>query len=91
MGKRADKEFWKGQGVSTNSSTPVIDSKIYLPDKSINKILNQFGARKFKTTRGYSAKWVAKRLRKNDKNTVTDILKVWSHQSRKVEYSRKRV
>ena len=56
MGKRADREFWKGQGVNTNSSIPVTDSKIYLPDKSMNKFLNQFGARKFKTTREYSVK-----------------------------------
>jgi len=65
--------------------------KICLPDKSINKFLNQFGARKFKTTRGYSVEWVAKRLRENDKNTATDILKVWSYQSRRAECSREKV
>jgi len=57
----------------------------------MNEFLNQFGARKFKTTREYSAEWVAKRLRKDDKNIATDILKVWSHQSRRAECSRERV
>jgi len=57
----------------------------------MNKFLNQFGTRKFKTTRGYSAEWVAKRLKEDDKNTTTDILKVWSHQSRRAECSRERV
>jgi len=91
MGEGADRGFWEGQGVSTNSPAPVIDSKIHLPNKSINEFLNQFGARKFKTTRGYSAEWVAKRLREGNENIATDILKVWSHQSRRVECSRERV
>ena len=91
MGEGADRGFWEGQGVSTNLPAPVIDSKIRLPDKSMNEFLNQFGARKFKTTRGYSAEWVAKRLREDDENTATDILKVWSHQSRRAECSRERV
>jgi len=57
----------------------------------MNEFLNQFSARKFKTTREYSAEWVAKRLREDDENIATDILKVWSHQSRRVECSRERV
>ena len=55
MGEGADREFWKRQGVSTNSPAPVIDLQIRLPNKSMNKFLNQFGARKVKTTRAYSA------------------------------------
>jgi len=55
MDEGADEGFWKGQQVSTNSLTHIINSKICLSDKSINKILNQFNTQKFKTTRGYSA------------------------------------
>ena len=55
MNEGADEGFWKGQQVSTNSPTHIINSKICLSDKSINKFLNQFDTQKFKTTRGYSA------------------------------------
>ena len=82
MNKGADEGFWKGQQVSTNSPTHIINSNICLSDKSINKFLNQFDTQKFKTTRGYSAEQIAKRLRDDNKNTTIDILKVWLYQLR---------
>jgi len=38
--------------------------------------LSYFGARKYKSTRGYSTKWVAKKIMEEDEREAIEILKV---------------
>jgi len=64
--------------VSTSLPTPIVDSKIHLPDSSINNFLNYFGARKFGKTKGYTAEWVAQRIQKENPDMAISILKTWS-------------
>ena len=47
--------------------------------------MSYFGARKYKSTKGYSAKWIAKKIMEEDKREAIEILKVWTHRSRKEE------
>jgi len=35
-----------------------------------------FGARKYKSTRGYSAEWIAKKIMEKDEREAIEILKV---------------
>jgi len=49
--------------------------------------LSYFGARKYKSTRGYSAEWIAKKIMEKDKREAIEILKVWTHRSRREEYT----
>jgi len=39
-------------------------------------------ARKFGKAKGYSAEWVAKRTREENREKAVEILKTWTHQSR---------
>jgi len=45
--------------------------------------LSYFGARKYKSTRGYSVKWIAKKIMEEDEREAIEILKVWTHRSRR--------
>ena len=47
--------------------------------------MSYFGAKKYKSTRGYSAEWVAKKIMEEDKREAIKILKVWTHRSRRKE------
>jgi len=80
-----ERGFWKRQGVSTNSPA-LVDSRIRLPSETIKKILSYFGTRKYKSTRGYSVEWIAKKIMEEDKREAIEILKVWTHRSRREEY-----
>ena len=71
--------------MSTSLPTPIVDSKIHLPDSSINNFLNYFGARKFGKTKGYTAEWVAQRIQKENPDMAISILKDWSHWSQKYD------
>jgi len=42
----------------------------------MNEFLSYFGARKYKSTRGYSAEWIAKKIMEEDKREAIEILKV---------------
>lgn len=64
--------------MSTSLPAPIVDSKIHLPDSSINNFLNYFGARKFGKTKGYTAEWVAQRIQKENPDMAISILKAWS-------------
>jgi len=50
-----------------------------LPDSSINKFLNYFGARNFGKIKGYTVEWVAQKIREENPETAISILKAWSH------------
>jgi len=73
--REVEREFWKRQGVSTNSPA-LVDSRIRSPSKTINEFLSYFGARKYKSTRGYSAEWIAKKIMEKDERKAIEILKV---------------
>jgi len=47
--------------------------------------LDYFGARKYKTNKGYSVEWVARKIQWSVKEEAIDILKVWAHSSRAEE------
>ena len=51
----------------------------------MNEFLSYFGARKYKSTRGYSAEWIAKKIMEKDEREAIEILKVWTHRSRRGE------
>ena len=78
------KTFWGEQGVSTDSSA-ITDSKIWLPKETINDFLSYFGARNYESPKGYSAEWIARRIKEEDKEEAVEILKVWVHQLRRRE------
>ena len=44
--------------------------------------LDYFGTRKYKTNKGYSVEWVARKIRWSIKEEAIGILKVWAHSSR---------
>jgi len=69
---------------------PII-GKVKLPETSTKEFLEYFGKRDFGRTKGYTAKWIAKRLKKEDTKTVIEILKVWAHQSRRDECNERKV
>jgi len=46
---------------------------------------------RFQGTKGYTAEWIAKRLKEEDTKTAIEILKVWAHQSRRDECNKKKV
>jgi len=48
--------------VSTSLPAPIVNSKMHLPDSSINEFLNYFGARNFGKTKGYTVEWVAQKI-----------------------------
>jgi len=48
--------------VSTSLPTPIVNSKMCLPDSSINEFLNYFSARNFGKTKGYTVEWVAQKI-----------------------------
>jgi len=47
--------------------------------------LSYFGARKYKSTRGYSVEWIAKKIMEEDEREAIEILKVWTHRSKREE------
>ena len=47
--------------------------------------LDYFGARKYKTNKGYSVEWIAKKIWWSSKEEAISILKVWAHSSRAKE------
>ena len=51
----------------------------------MNEFLSYFGARKYKSTRGYSAEWIAKKIMEKNEREAIEILKVWTHRSRRGE------
>jgi len=53
----------------------------------MNKFLSYFGTRKYKSTRGYSVEWIAKKIMEKDKREAIEILKVWTHRSKREEYT----
>jgi len=42
----------------------------------MNEFLSHFGARKYKSTRGFSVKWIAKKIMEKNKREAIEILKV---------------
>jgi len=47
--------------------------------------LDYFGARKYEMNKGYSAEWVARKIRWSNNEEAIGILKVWAHSSRAEE------
>jgi len=50
--------------------------------------LDYFGARKYKTNKGYSVEWIAKKIRWSSDEKEIGILKMWAHSSRAEECTR---
>jgi len=63
---------------------PMIE-KVKLPGTSTKEFLEYFGKRDFRRTKGYTAEWIAKRLKEENTKTAIEIFKVWAHQSRRDE------
>jgi len=70
--------------VSTSLPASIVNSKMRLPDSSINEFLNYFGARNFGKTKGYTVEWVAQKIQEENPETAISILKAWSHCYKKV-------
>jgi len=47
--------------------------------------LDYFGARKYKTNKGYLTEWIAKKIKWSNKEEALGILKVWAYSSREEE------
>jgi len=56
-----ERGFFNEQGVST-SSPALINSEVQLPDNVMKNFLDYFSARNYKTNKGYSVEWVAKKI-----------------------------
>jgi len=82
--------FFNEQGVSTSSPT-LINSEVRLPDNVMKNFLDYFGARNYKTNKGYSAEWVAKKIRWSNEEEAIGILKVWAHSSREEECTKEKL
>ena len=67
---------------------PIVNSKMCLPDSSINEFLNYFGTRNFGKIKGYTVEWVAQKIREENPETAISILKAWSHQSQECSENR---
>ena len=53
--------------------------KVKLPETSTKDFLEYFGKQDFGRMKGYTAEWIAKRLKEEDTKTAIEILKVWAH------------
>jgi len=53
--------------------------------------LDYFGARKYKTNKGYSTEWVAKKIQWSDKEEAIGILKMWAHSLRAEECTKEKL
>ena len=82
--------FFNGQGVST-SSPILINSEVRLPNDVMKNFLDYFGARNYKTDKGYLVEWVAKKIRWSNKEEAIAILKVWAHSSKKEECTKEKL
>jgi len=65
--------------------------KVKLPETSTKEFLEYFGKRDFRRTKGYTAEWIAKRLKEENTKTAIEILKVWAHRSRRDECNKRKV
>ena len=75
----------------THPSAMIKDSKLYINKFVHNEGLIYLGARKFGRTKGYSAEWIAKRIREESEEEAVGILRTWAHQSRRNECSIARI
>ena len=53
--------------------------------------LDYFGARKYKTNKGYSTEWIAKKIRWSNEEEAIGILKVWAHSLRAEECTKEKL
>jgi len=65
--------------------------KVKLPETSTKEFLEYFGKQDFGRTKGYTAEWIAKRLKEENTKTAIKILKVWAHQSSRDECNERKV
>jgi len=82
--------FFDRQGVST-SSPALINSEVRLPDDVMENFLDYFGARNYKTDKGYSVEWVAKKIQWSNEEEAIAILKVWAHSSKEKECTKEKL
>jgi len=57
----------------------------------MKNFLDYFGARNYKTNKGYSVKWIARKIQWSNEEKVIGILKVWAHSSRKEECTKEKL
>jgi len=57
----------------------------------MKNFLDYFGARNYKTNKGYSVKWIARKIQWSNKEEAIGILKVWAHSSRKEECTKEKL
>jgi len=55
------------------------DSKLYINKFIYNKGLIYLRVRKFERIKGYLAKYIAKKIRKESKEEVVEILRTWTY------------
>ena len=53
--------------------------KVKLPETSTKDFLEYFGKQDFGRMKGYTAEWIAKRVKEENTKTAIEILKVWAH------------
>ena len=65
--------------------------KVKLPETLTKEFLEYFGEQDFGRTKGYTAEWIAKRLKEEDTKTAIKMLKVWTYQSRRDKCNERKV
>jgi len=57
----------------------------------MKNFLDYFGARNYKTNKGYSVEWIAKKIQWSSEEEAIAILKVWAHSSREEECTKEKL
>jgi len=57
----------------------------------MKNFLDYFGARNYKTDKGYLVEWIAKKIRWSSEEEAIAILKIWAHSSRKEECTKEKL
>jgi len=57
----------------------------------MKNFLDYFGARNYKTDKGYSVEWIARKIRWSNEEEAIAILKVWAHSSREEECTKEKL
>jgi len=57
----------------------------------MKNFLDYFSARNYKTNKGYSVEWIAKKIRWSSEEEAIAILKVWAHSSREEECTKEKL